>query len=141
MELMKLNGSKMLSNTWKQELIVTDTGVEAEILIVGRRTKKTLPYERIAQVNLSNGILTTDIEVVNTGGADNVVVRAVNKKEAVKAKELIEQKMLEISTKRNGTTVADDIPAQIKKLSDLKQQGILTEVEFNSKKSELLAKM
>lgn len=34
-----------------------------------------------------------------------------------------------------------DIPEQIKKLADLKEQGILTEIEFNSKKQELLSKM
>jgi len=34
-----------------------------------------------------------------------------------------------------------DIPDQIRKLSALKEEGILTEEEFNSKKSELLSKM
>jgi len=34
-----------------------------------------------------------------------------------------------------------DIPEQIKKLSDLKDQGILTEEEFQSKKKDLLDKM
>ena len=36
---------------------------------------------------------------------------------------------------------ADDIPSQIKKLSDLKDQGILTEEEFDAKKADLLSKM
>ena len=35
----------------------------------------------------------------------------------------------------------DDVPAQIKKLSELKESGILTEQEFETKKSELLARM
>jgi hypothetical protein len=34
-----------------------------------------------------------------------------------------------------------DIPSQIRKLSALKDEGILTEEEFNTKKSELLNKM
>ena len=34
-----------------------------------------------------------------------------------------------------------DIPEQIKKLSELKDQGILTEEEFGKKKEELLAKI
>ena len=36
---------------------------------------------------------------------------------------------------------AESIPDQIKKLSELKDAGILTEDEFNTKKAELLAKM
>jgi uncharacterized membrane protein YdbT with pleckstrin-like domain len=35
----------------------------------------------------------------------------------------------------------DDIPAMIAKLDELRQKGILTEVEFQNKKKELLAKM
>lgn len=35
----------------------------------------------------------------------------------------------------------EDIPTQIQKLSDLKEKGILTEEEFETKKSELLKKM
>lgn len=42
----------------------------------------------------------------------------------------------------NGTSSIDtDIPTQIKKLAELKDQGILTEDEFNKKKIELLSKM
>lgn len=35
----------------------------------------------------------------------------------------------------------DDIPAQIKNLFEMKEQGILTDEEFSSKKQELLAKL
>lgn len=38
-------------------------------------------------------------------------------------------------------TVSDDIPTQIKKLADLRDAGILTETEFQTKKADLLAKM
>lgn len=41
----------------------------------------------------------------------------------------------------SSETKTESIPDQIKKLSELKDQGILTEEEFNSKKKELLAKM
>jgi uncharacterized membrane protein YdbT with pleckstrin-like domain len=36
---------------------------------------------------------------------------------------------------------ADDIPAQIAELDELRKQGIITEAEFQAKKRELLAKM
>jgi hypothetical protein len=40
-----------------------------------------------------------------------------------------------------GQNVNDDIPDQIEKLSELNQQGIITDEEFSKKKAELLAKM
>jgi len=36
---------------------------------------------------------------------------------------------------------ADDIPSMIAELDELRKQGILTEAEFQNKKTELLAKM
>jgi uncharacterized membrane protein YdbT with pleckstrin-like domain len=36
---------------------------------------------------------------------------------------------------------ADDVPAMIAKLDELRQKGILTEAEFQAKKTQLLAKM
>ncbi len=44
-------------------------------------------------------------------------------------------------TRRTTTQSQDDIPTQIKKLANLKEQGILTKEEFEKKKAELLAKM
>ena len=47
------------------------------------------------------------------------------------------------SKSSNGTNQneSNDIPSQIEKLSNLKEKGILTEEEFDSKKQELLAKI
>jgi len=44
------SGSKLLSNCWTQELVVTDEGVEGEVLKDFKRIKMLLPFDRIAQV-------------------------------------------------------------------------------------------
>ncbi|HAB61590.1 MAG TPA: hypothetical protein DCE48_13020 [Lachnospiraceae bacterium] len=49
---------------------------------------------------------------------------------------------LNISSTMNVSIITtNDIPEQIEKLSQLKNSGILTEDEFNSKKTELLARL
>ena len=40
----------------------------------------------------------------------------------------------------NHKNTNDDIPKKLKKLSELKDEGIITEDEFNLKKTELLNK-
>jgi hypothetical protein len=45
------------------------------------------------------------------------------------------------SKKTSNSEKMDDIPSQIKKLSELKDLGIISEEEFNTKKKELLSKM
>lgn len=52
-----------------------------------------------------------------------------------------EKKNYDSSKAKPEATLLIDIPNQIKKLADLKSQGILTEEEFTQKKTELLAKM
>jgi Short C-terminal domain/Domain of unknown function (DUF4429) len=64
-------------------------------------------------------------------------------------KQAVEQKMREIRSGRMQQPVQQvvqqpapvDIPEQIEKLSKLKEQGILTEDEFQSKKQELLSRL
>ena len=136
--LMTLTGSKLLSNTWRQELQIKENGVYGEVLVVGKRLKMHLPYENIAQVNILRGIFSADIEIVNKGGSGNLLVKALNKQEAEKAKELIEEKRSKAQsaekTKSNNGSSADEI----KKLADLRDQKIITEQEFQAKKKQIL---
>jgi hypothetical protein len=78
---------------------------------------------------------------------DENTVAFVHKHEAEfeAIKRAIEEKMHEARTSRVQQPLQQaapaDIPAQIKKLAELKNQGILTEQEFQQKKEDLLAKM
>ena len=77
---------------------------------------------------------------------ENSIAFAKNYNEFVKAKDLVTQLIEKASLDNQEVKVepnqsSDDIPDQIKKLADLRDQGILTEEEFNSKKTDLLSKM
>ena len=130
--LLKINGSLIFSNTWKQELVITESGVFGETLIIGKRVKMSLPFDRIAQVNIVRGVFKANIEVVNKGGADNLIIRAVKKQEAEKAKGIIESMI-----KKTGTPPGS-IADELHKLADLKAQGILTDDEFRTQKQKLM---
>lgn len=137
--LMKLSGSKLLTNSWKQDLVITSEGVEGEVLRNLKRIKMSLPYDRIAQVNLVRSIITADLEIVNKGGSDNLTIKGLKKSQAEEAKKLIESKIQEAmrrqqSPTRGGASIADEI----KKFAELRDSGILTEEEFQAKKRDLL---
>jgi len=136
--LMRLSGSKLLSNSWKQELIVTDEGVEGEVLKDFKRIKMRVPFDRIAQVNIVRGMLKADIEVVNKGGADNLVIKALSKDEAEQARALIDQKMHEVSQEQRPASSPSSVADELRKLADLRAQGIINESEFQAQKAKLL---
>ena len=114
---------------------------------------KTHILNKINSVDISKGLMFCDLEIVSGGmvekkeggffaaaGSENIfqfekeyydeMTILVNQ-----IRELIEQ------SNTSGSASAGDIPEQIKKLADLRDQGILTEEEFAEKKKSLLDKL
>jgi hypothetical protein len=135
--ILRLAGSSLLSNSWKQELVVTTEGVEGEVLRDLKRIKMMVPFDRIAQVNIVRGLFAADIEVVNKGGTGNIVIKALTKRDAEQAKSLIEAKMLE-TPQRVGAAQPTSVADEVAKLAILQDKGIITEAEFAAQKARLL---
>ncbi len=77
---------------------------------------------------------------------ENTVAFIVKHQPAFEAiKQAVEQKMHNVRSGRlqqpMQQPVPVDIPGQIQKLAELKNQGILTEQEFQQKKQELLSRL
>ena len=139
--LLKLSGNVLLANSWKQQLEITDEGVQGEVIEGLRRTKMMLPYDRIAQVNLHRGVFAATLEIINKGGTGNLTVKGLNKDDGERAKRLIEEAILAAQTERRPANAGspDSIAGEIQKLADLRDKGILSENEFQTAKEKLLA--
>lgn len=135
--LMKLSGSKLLTNSWKQELVITSEGVKGEVLKDLKRIKMSLPYDRIAQVNLVRSLLTAELVVVNKGGSGNLSIKGLSKDQAEEAKALIDQKVQE-TVQQQSASGAFSAADEIKKLAELRDAKIITDDEFQTKKNKLL---
>jgi hypothetical protein len=70
--------------------------------------------------------------------ANAILFKRNHNEEFINIKNEIEKRRSNI---QNMQITQIDIPSQIKKLSELKEQGILSDEEFKIKKTELLAKM
>lgn len=139
MVLLTVRGSLWISNSWKQELVITETAVYAEVMKGLRRIKISLPFDRIAQVVIIKNPILAEIEIVNKGGYDNIRVRAISKRDAEAAKALIEKKM---QAEPRGTIAPQErisIADELGKLAILKGSGILTDDEFLIEKQKVLA--
>ena len=125
-----------MSNSWLQELIITETAVHGEVIKGLKRLKMTLPFDRIAQVNLVRGVFMADIEIVNKGGTDNLIVRALSKSDAEAAKSLIEEKLKTAPTTPPMAPIS--VADELAKLVKLRTDGILSEEEFANQKMKIL---
>lgn len=155
-----------LKGTFKEWLICTDK--RAFIVKKGFMTGNTFGgnvfqmfYKNITSVEVNFHLVSGYFEI-SAGGVQNTIknywstdkkfnptqapncISITNKDLANKFKEactFITNKIQEETVQNNNTSQNIDIPEQIKKLAELKEQGILTEDEFETKKKELLSKI
>jgi hypothetical protein len=91
--IMTVKASRILSNSWKSELIITSAGVEGEMLVVGKRTRGFIPYHKIAAVTIQNKIFSSTLSILNTGGVGNITINGLNKKKARQVSTFLNEKI------------------------------------------------
>lgn len=99
---------------------------------------ETFPFKSISSIEKSKGMLGHAITVYSSGNNAKMKWIKSGKGDVLALTEFVNSKIGNAGTSESNQL---DIPAQIQKLANLKEQRILTEEEFISKKAELLAKI
>ena len=76
---------------WQRELVVTDQGVEWETWKYQHRIKMSLPYERMARVQLLHAAFGYDLSITGTTSADNLLIRGLDRLDAIKVLGIVER--------------------------------------------------
>ena len=99
---------------------------------------RSIPINKISSIDLDKGLILTSITIHTSN--DEIKVRGVQKEELKKFQDTLEETRDNQDT--NTTTIQQDDPIEkIKKLSELKNQGIISDEEFEKKKKELMDKV
>ncbi|MDQ3158974.1 MAG: DUF4429 domain-containing protein [bacterium] len=136
-------------------IILTDDGVKikrgAKGFLLGGgmlRGDKTIPYSSIVAVQLKKAGMTAGyLQLTLKGGSeaksglmqsttDENTVNFHSRKNKVflEAKDLIEEKLSAANNNKNASSGADEL----EKMASLKDKGIITQEEFDSKKKQIL---
>ncbi|MFC1622208.1 hypothetical protein ACFL13_02385 [Patescibacteria group bacterium] len=105
----------------------------------------SITYNHVVQVNLRKLILFfAHIDIVNSSG-DHVMVTFVPKKDAIKAKDIIDGKIYQAHVKEKSkhtghTKKVVDFEKSLKRLRELVQRGRISEREYKKKRNQLLKK-
>jgi hypothetical protein len=108
------------------------------------KTSEDFPLEKVSSVQWSSGMVTGTVTIFASG--NKAEIKNVNKDDGKAITDLIRNR-LSAPKPTDATTSAEvplapaDIPEQIRKLGELRDAGVLTSEEFDSKKAELLARM
>ena len=122
----------------------------------GKKVKK-YPLDTISSVDVRKALLTVELELVTAGSVESgttqgFMSRAQNENITVFAKGMYDEvqqvanRILSlrrelIGKDRQSEQSADSIPDQIEQLAGLRDKGILTKEEFQSKKQDLLDRL
>lgn len=145
--LMKLKGGK-------KELVIFEDRIEVYEGFSEPRKHQRIMLTRLEAVSAEQGRIYADL-VVKVLGAESVVVGWLDQKKAQKAQELIrkciarlpEESPLETPSDPASKLTSEDEPKvgdaldQIRRLAELRDDGIVSNEEFEAKKAELLRRL
>lgn len=146
-----LSGGKLTAGVLTGGVSLLATGVKN-----GKTGTEMIPVKSISSVTTArDGMMNTKVSVITSG---NTVDFRVSHSEAAQVKQVLTQLIVgphlsqgtpepsksveQIHTAPARTlTAEDDVMSQLGKLGELKAAGVLTDDEFNRKKSELLERL
>lgn len=103
--------------------------------MIGGYQSEEYPLNRISSINFNSGLLGSSIKIHASG--NDLEMGWIPKDEGVE--DFVKNVKMYMDEPNTDTSVGQsDIADQLKKLADLKEQGILTEDEFAAQKAKLL---
>ncbi len=103
---------------------------------------EVFPYARISSIQTGQTLHGHHVALTVDGAEVEIKnIKKGNLRELVEAVRAHLVSAKAPSASGSAATESDDVPAQIKKLAELRDQGILTAEEFEAKKQDLLAMM
>lgn len=117
-----------------KRLVFVDKG-----LIYGLRVED-FPYDKVSSIQYKTGLLFGELTIFSSGNKADI--QQIEKKQVRDFCDYVRARITDVkehaSSPSEGQKTSLDLADQIKKLADLKNQGLLTEDEFNAKKKQLL---
>jgi hypothetical protein len=136
-----------------RRLLIIKTGLSAGGAFVGKKCK-SFAYDHVTTIDCNKGLLAGRFQVSAAGTtevkggymtafeAENVVNFGAGQYAKFQAATNEIRRLIDIAKQQSqAVPQALSIPDQIQKLAELRSAGILTEQEFQDKKTELLARL
>ncbi len=132
-------------------LTITDSRVYGSYNNFLTKNSINMPIEKIDNLTITSGLMDkfrsgVTLGVCSTSGiiklhfvqnADEVIAAAIGRIEEIKEKE----KSAKVVVQPAVTNAAPSVSEKLKELVSMKEQGLITEEEFNKKREEILSKM
>lgn len=146
--LVEIKGNKYLNRTmFPHRLYVYDDRVVYKSRKLFRISETSITYNHMSQVDVTRGLVFASLEIINTGGVKDILIKYVPKKKALRAKQIIDQKIQQIHrggnrTEHNGQFDEDSTVIKTEKalsrLKELYHKEKISSREYNKRKKKIL---
>jgi hypothetical protein len=98
----------------------------------------SISYDKISSIDLERGMLSSEVKILASGYSGDI--DAIDKTKAEQIVSYAKQKMGEAESRHHTTPSKLSVADELAKLAKLKEQGIISDVEFQQMKQDLLKK-
>ena len=136
--LMELEESWMFG-LWPKRLLIFEDRIEVRDFELLRERTEPRKYDWIDRVYVSGGSWLVNL-VITGSGSKPILIRGLSKSDAEHARALIEERIARVNAypSRSSSPAAPSTERLIRSLAELRDAGILSEEEFEIKRSEVL---
>ena len=144
--LLKIKGNRIFNRTiFAPNIYILDD------LVTYRRRKwltvreVSISYNQVAQVNLITGIIFSQLDIITTS-TDNIEIKFIPKKEAKKAKKLLDRKVHIAHRSKHGSNLTEEhkemqgLEKSFRRLEELFDKGRISKRDFEKRKRQLIGK-
>ncbi len=130
---------------FRHKLFMYDDKMVFKTRTLFKISEVTVSYNHISQVFLTRGLVFGTLEIINTGGVKDIVIKAIPKKEAVKVKKIIDKKIHQVHASpdivKSGKQNLVNVEKSLNRLEELFRREKITEKEYNKKRKKVLSNL
>lgn len=130
--------SGFVGQNYESFLVATDS----RVIIVGKSSWMGLvkaddfAYDKISSIQHKVGFGFCDVKITSSGNKAEISIS--DKGKGVEIAEYIKRKANNVNSGKNTSNNGQDIVSQLERMAKLKEQGIISEAEFDAMKQKLL---
>lgn len=145
--LLEIKANKYLNRTmFPHRLYIFDDKVVYKTRGLFRISETTISFNHMSQVDVTRGIFFASLEIINTGGVKDILIKHVRKSKAMKAKSIIDQKIHHIHNAANhpeqsryaAESLIEKTEKDLNRLKELLLKEKLTQKEYNKRRNKVL---
>lgn len=144
--LLEVKANKFLNRSmFRHKLFMYDDKMVFKTRSIFKIREVTISYNHISQVFLSRGLIFGTLEIINTGGVKDIVIKAIPKGDASKAKKIIDKKIHQVHASpdkvKRGKEHVESVEKSLSRLKELLHREKINKKEYNKKRKSILEQL